>query len=137
MDHYTVTLQKFSVLKSLSATFLVLLYILAMLRPVIPLFEYVINQDYIAEFLCINTDRPELSCNGKCYLMQKIAEQNEEKRQNLPRIAMEEYPIGFVTISSFDTYEALANKTFNLLGYHNDYSFLYCDSSFHPPTHTS
>ncbi|WP_149274513.1 hypothetical protein [Pareuzebyella sediminis] len=88
-------------MKSISALFFVLLYMLAMARPVLPLFEYIIEKDYIAEFLCINKENTELNCNGKCYLMQKIIEQNEERKQNLPRIAMEEYPIGFVTFVSF------------------------------------
>ncbi|NNE76683.1 MAG: hypothetical protein HKN31_06375 [Pricia sp.] len=54
-----------------------------MVRPVMPLFEYVIDQDYIAEFLCINKKRVEVQCNGKCYLMQRLNQQNDEKKQNL------------------------------------------------------
>ncbi len=55
-------------------------YLLAMVRPIVPLASFVINQDYIAKFFCVNQDKPELDCNGKCYLMQKLEEQNEEKR---------------------------------------------------------
>ena len=76
----------------------VFLYLLAMTRPVIPLVEYIIYEDYITEFLCINKENVALECNGKCYLMQRLSEQNEEKRQNLPKISIEEYPIGFVKI---------------------------------------
>lgn len=32
------------------------------------------NQTFIAKELCINRDRPELSCNGKCFLMTKMRE---------------------------------------------------------------
>ncbi|WP_373551688.1 hypothetical protein [Haliscomenobacter sp.] len=30
------------------------------------------NQTFIAKELCINRDRPELTCNGKCFLMIKM-----------------------------------------------------------------
>lgn len=120
-------------LKSFSATFFVLLYILAMTRPVMPLVEYLINEDYIAEFLCINKDKVELQCNGKCYLMQKLQEQNDEKKQNLPKIAMEEYPIGFV---SFTAIVFQTKRVFNASiesNYLNRYSYQFCRNSFHPP----
>ena len=105
-----------------------------MLRPVLPLFDYVINQDYISEFLCINKDKPELNCNGKCYLMQKIKAQNEEKKQNLPRIAMEEYPIGFINFASIGALK----EEFRLFitpntNYLNTYFFMYTENSFRPP----
>ncbi len=105
-----------------------------MLRPVLPLFEYVVNQDYIAEFLCINKEKPELSCNGKCYLMQKLNEQNEEKRQNLPPIVMEEYPIGFIVIINIHPSQ---ENTFGLkhhFTYLDNYSFLFCRYDIHPPS---
>lgn len=130
----TTFAKNIQVLKSVSATFFVFLYILAMLRPVLPLFDYVINQDYIAEFLCINTDKPELSCNGKCYLMQKLNEQNEEKRQNIPRIAIEEYPIGFVNLILFDTLKESTSFSTDSFLYQNNYFFQYNYSSFHPPS---
>lgn len=75
-----------------------LLYAMAMLRPVLPVFEYVVNQDYIAEYLCVNKDKPMLNCNGKCYLSKMLQEEQDEKKQNLPSINMKEYPIGFVDI---------------------------------------
>ncbi len=120
-------------LKAFWASFFVFLYVLAMLRPVFPLFEYVIDQDYIAEFLCINRDKVEMQCNGKCYLMQKLNEQNEEKKQNLPKIAMEEYPIGFIDVLAIPSQKTGITKGAPILNYSNNYSFLYSDSSFRPP----
>jgi hypothetical protein len=32
-----------------------------------------INYDYISKVLCINKDKPELKCNGKCHLMKELA----------------------------------------------------------------
>jgi len=104
-----------------------------MLRPVIPLFEYVINQNYIAEFLCINKDNDNLNCNGKCYLIQKLNEQNEGKKENLPRIAMEEYPIGFVDVFALTLNKKNVLTPKNAFLYFNNYHFLYGDNYFHPP----
>ncbi|WP_249042423.1 hypothetical protein [Flagellimonas olearia] len=78
--------------------FFTLLYLMAMMRPVLPVFDYLVNQDYITEYLCINKDKPMLNCNGKCYLSKMIQEEQSEKKQNLPAIDLKEYPIGFVDI---------------------------------------
>ncbi|QNK61176.1 hypothetical protein H7F33_11385 [Pedobacter sp. PAMC26386] len=42
------------------------------------------NQGYIAKELCVNKDKPQLHCNGKCYLMKKL-KQAEEKEQKQDR----------------------------------------------------
>lgn len=46
-----------------------------------------INQKYIAAELCVNRNRPELHCNGKCYLMRKLkqAEQKEKAQSENQR----------------------------------------------------
>ena len=105
-----------------------------MTRPVAPLFEYVVYEDYISEFLCINKDKVELECNGKCYLMQRLSEQNKEKGQNLPKIVLEEYPIGFVTLFYFET--SIKNSLLTVFPsrYRNHYKYLSDLSSFHPPS---
>lgn len=40
------------------------------------------NQGYIAKELCVNRDKPQLHCNGKCYLMRKLKQaQDKEQKQ--------------------------------------------------------
>ncbi|ALL06920.1 hypothetical protein AQ505_16335 [Pedobacter sp. PACM 27299] len=50
------------------------------------------NQDYIAANFCENKDKPEKHCNGRCILVKKLkqAEQNEEKQrtENLAKTAL-------------------------------------------------
>lgn len=43
-----------------------------------------LNQRYIVTTLCVNRDKPQLHCNGKCYLMRKLkqAEQKERAHEN-------------------------------------------------------
>lgn len=105
-----------------------------MVRPIAPMLEYVIYEDYIAEFLCINKDKVELQCNGKCYLMQQLSEQNEEKKQGLPKIMLEEYPIGFVDLMFYNYKKLDIVTNQNHFDYSNGYTFLYCAYNFHPPS---
>jgi hypothetical protein len=44
---------------------------------------FALNQKYIATELCVNRDKPQLHCNGKCYLMRKLrqAEQKEKAHE--------------------------------------------------------
>ncbi|HMN90219.1 MAG TPA: hypothetical protein PKD70_12545 [Saprospiraceae bacterium] len=41
---------------------------------------YGLNQTYITNELCENRDRPELACNGKCILMQRLQAAEQERR---------------------------------------------------------
>ncbi|WP_207533085.1 hypothetical protein [Desertivirga arenae] len=48
---------------------------------------FVANKRFIASALCENRDKPQLHCNGKCYLMKKIKlaeekEKNQERRSS-------------------------------------------------------
>jgi hypothetical protein len=43
-----------------------------------------LNQDFIAKTLCINRDKPEKKCNGKCQLTKKIAESKDDSPSQAP-----------------------------------------------------
>lgn len=104
-----------------------------MLRPIAPFVEYAINYDYIAKVLCINKDKPELSCKGKCQLMKKLQKQQEEDYNSL-RISMEEYPIGFVDIIDISKKTFSNTENQNNFAYRKRYQYLFLASVFHPPT---
>ncbi|ADY52011.1 hypothetical protein Pedsa_1449 [Pseudopedobacter saltans DSM 12145] len=40
-----------------------------------------LNQKYIAETLCVNRDKPQMHCNGHCYLMTKLQQAQEKQKQ--------------------------------------------------------
>ena len=104
-----------------------------MYRPVAPLFQYIADKDYIAEFLCINQERPELKCEGKCYLMQMFQEQEKERHQNLPKINLEDYPIGFVEFLDWPESNHNSGFSINIPEYSDFYNFLFSATNFHPP----
>lgn len=104
-----------------------------MLRPIQPYVEYLANQDYIAEFLCINKEKPELQCNGKCHLVKELEKQQENNPKSL-RISLENYPIGFVTIFQISFVKTFTSSKKSRLAfyeklYHSDYNY----SIFQPP----
>lgn len=103
-----------------------------MLRPIQPYIEYVLNQDYIAKFLCINKDKPELQCNGKCHLVKEIQKQQKNEPKSL-RISLENYPIGFVNIFKIQPYQVFTTSKKTSFPYSNLYHFNYKLRLFHPP----
>ena len=40
---------------------------------------YHVNKDYIARVLCENRDKPELHCDGQCYLAKKLKTQQDRR----------------------------------------------------------
>lgn len=38
---------------------------------------YVLRYDHVATHLCVNHDRPELNCNGKCFLAKRVADSHD------------------------------------------------------------
>ena len=63
------------------------LYIITMLKPVLPYVDYAINFDYISTELCENKDDKELKCFGKCHLQKEIKKvADEEENPAVPNI---------------------------------------------------
>ena len=56
------------------------LLIKACIIPVIYL-DFQLRKDFIVATLCENRDRPQLHCDGKCYLAKKIADAKKQEEQ--------------------------------------------------------
>ncbi len=48
--------------------------------------DYELRRDFIVRNYCINKDRPQLACNGKCYLSRKIAAAREQDERRAEQI---------------------------------------------------
>jgi hypothetical protein len=57
-----------------------------LILPVVPIFDYLINKDYIAKNLCVNKDKPKSCCKGKCYLVKQLKKtsQHSSEQKNEP-----------------------------------------------------
>ncbi|AUD01158.1 hypothetical protein [Spirosoma pollinicola] len=48
---------------------------------------YHVNKDYIARVLCENRDKPQLHCDGKCYLAKQLkAQQDRQDKETTERV---------------------------------------------------
>ncbi len=56
--------------------------LLTLTKPLWPVVEYVINYDFIVATLCENRDKPEMHCDGKCYLTKQLAQESESADKN-------------------------------------------------------
>nr|WP_255749311.1 hypothetical protein [Gramella crocea] len=99
-------------------------------RPLWPLVEYAVNYDYIVDKLCENKDKPEMECNGKCYLTKQLAEEaagekedpysNKTSKIEIPLIIISErlpefhfaYVEEFITLNDFGCRPDLYNSLF-------------------------
>jgi hypothetical protein len=104
-----------------------------MLKPIAPYVEYAINYDYFSKILCINKDKPAMNCEGKCQLMIKLKEKQENDYKSLT-IHMEEYPLGFVRILKIKNKKNFSNSKKDMLFFTENYDYLFSKEFFHPPT---
>jgi len=106
------------------------------IRPVLPLIDYAVNYEYISEKLCENKDKPQLLCNGKCYLVKEMAKTSE----NTPKQSNLKISSGFTDafvadqIFKFDfSTEYFTEKDKPSPFYKSFYHFLVGSDVFHPP----
>ncbi|MCP3927843.1 MAG: hypothetical protein GY705_01945 [Bacteroidetes bacterium] len=63
--------------------FLTILVLSGTLSDVVVFLSFKVNQDFIAEFLCVNKFEPEVMCSGKCFLNDQL-DKSREKEQEIP-----------------------------------------------------
>lgn len=111
--------------------------LMMLVKPVIPVFQYAFDYKYISEVLCINKEKPELHCNGKCHLMKELAKASESEKpiSSDKKSHNVEFEILFfekldsfeIEVASFQPQESVNSN------YSNLYSRLNCSPIFHPP----
>src|SRR5690606_33763130 len=80
-------------MRSLLAGILIFAVLVTNFRTINTYAWFLYNQDYIAEILCINKQKPSMHCDGKCFLMQQLANQDSPNDQNPQLPGAEERPI--------------------------------------------
>ena len=89
-------------LRRLITYFLLFSILSVSLAPAFIVAGFELNRDYIGTTLCINRDKPQLHCNGKCYLMKKLKAAEENERKENTRLKMENFS-GYFDINTFTT----------------------------------
>ena len=115
----------------------ILFFIMAVyvLRPVYPYIHYAWNKEYIAKYLCINKDKPELQCNGKCHLKKELSEQRkEEKGPAFPfKISYESIQLWHRIISGIQLDKFAKSVLNHCPVYKINYLYTLIRFVFHPP----
>lgn len=106
------------------------------LRPMMPLLDYAVNYNYIKKNLCENRSKPELLCNGKCYLKKEIAKASQEKTKNDSRITLSSLSDIFIISDEFtfihiNYYYSESSDSLSELNF--SYKFNLFSKIFHPP----
>jgi hypothetical protein len=77
-----------------------------------------LNQDYISAVFCINKNRPEMNCDGKCYLSRTLDKSNKESSPTtLPPPNEKSILVYYQEVSNMYglTYHSKANTCFHYL----------------------
>lgn len=120
----------------LKAVVLSLVILLPTLLKVGVIGNYWANYDVYAFELCINTDKPELSCNGKCQMMEELnnVEESSDTSAETPVsvLSIQQLPATFTEIGfSLLSFALAQSKTFsNYISYPLKGLL---KSVFHPP----
>lgn len=97
--------------------------------------EYEITKDYIINNYCVNKNRPELHCDGKCYLSKKIKafQESEElqARTEFLKHFLEVFPCDLEEYTTFRFISLRQKKQISI--YNSSYSNHWFASIFKPP----
>ncbi|MBQ0788969.1 MAG: hypothetical protein KBT69_15830 [Oceanihabitans sp.] len=97
---------------------------------------YELNIDYIVDTYCVNKDKPELQCNGKCHLAKQLQPVSNNNNSNdaisslveaFTFVYYNEYPsMAFHTVFFLESRESSFFHT-------NNYAYSFAHSHFKPP----
>ena len=68
-------------LKNITVAILLGLVLVQTFATMAVIVQFKSNQSYYENVLCVNKNRPELACHGKCVLMQRLSNQFEQEQR--------------------------------------------------------
>jgi hypothetical protein len=109
-----------------------------LIKPVLPVIDYVINYDYISTKLCENIDKPVLKCNGKCHLgtqLSKTSNKSDDESSEPLRVIFESFLPVFISTSQEVKFNSFIDEIYNKdsFCYANSYRFLHEHKTDKPP----
>jgi hypothetical protein len=108
-----------------------------LLKPVFPVLQYAVNYEYISKVLCVNKEKPQMHCNGKCHLMKELAKAAEKETPISSDKKNSHFEIEVLFLSPLPQYAFFGpiNQSRPEInpGYPDLYEYLNVKTSFHPP----
>ncbi len=112
-------------------------------QPVLPVLEYALDYTYISQVLCINKEKPQSNCNGKCHLGKQLAKEfgsNDADSQTPSKPTKQKQKLDWfftsrkLSVQTLLEMTVLPNKI--ILYFGKDYQFWYQKEVWNPPKHT-
>lgn len=129
--------KKINKLKTVITYFLLCCFSLRPAYYVGQLVYFELNLNEIIQKYCVNKDKPEFKCNGKCQLAQQLQETSNENDDNSKALSVLQESFLPVFISKNQVYTFTNNSEFTLkkttYSYTNRYFYLHNSASFKPP----
>ena len=111
--------------------------IFILVKPFLPILDYVVNYDYIVKELCENKDKPAMNCNGKCHLMKELSKASDDDKQTPLEKKLNAKPIAELFFASAEGFTFFFNNRIVnqkiQTKYADNYTFLSTSMIFHPP----
>ncbi|MFD1185014.1 hypothetical protein [Pontibacter rugosus] len=115
---------------------MLVIYLMTTFRYLAPVVYYQLDYTYISEVLCINQDKPQLQCHGKCHLRKQLEQTYslDKQKETLQHLissyhAVEDVPLSVLILLSPFAPAAPAPPVF----YEPGAYFAALDAPFHPP----
>jgi hypothetical protein len=120
-------------MKKLTSYLLLLFYLPVSFNFFIPVAAYKLNQKLIAEELCENRDKPEMMCNGKCYLVKQMEKQTGTKNDSDNEIILTNiYEMPHLMVSENKSFDHFP-RIFSFYSFYKNPVNLYLDVRTPPP----
>jgi hypothetical protein len=111
---------------------IVIVALLTLLKPVLPVVDYVWNYDYIVNQLCENKAKPQLHCNGTCHLKKELAKANENESAAKDQLIKQSFELIFFQETAPQWFPFLETPVFVM---NSHYTIHYCYTPLHPVFH--
>ncbi len=93
---------------------------------------YQLNKDFITEAFCINQSKPELHCEGKCYLNKQLAQADKQEKSAATHVQVKFEILFFQDIFSLPVLQAACLLSYFCIYLHPAFSSPVFDF-FNPP----
>jgi hypothetical protein len=121
--------------KQLTAAILIIAFLAQTFSRAVIVIDFYANQKYIAANLCVNKDKPQMHCCGKCQLCKRLKQEDNKDKQNPERKSDNKDEVlsskSFFPTCNFTRY-LIAN--YNYASYQNEKVVKRSSAIFHPPT---
>lgn len=125
-------IRKHRLLIRLSAIILFAALSLQLSLPTLLSINYSVHKEAITELFCINKDKPDMGCQGKCHLKKQIEETNPPASKKEMVHSHKEYDFFLEAKEAINPNNSIAEEPDEAI-YSNAYQFLFSNSLFRPP----